>query len=191
MSHDEQELIVRAQRGDSGAYESLVRQYEQIAFRVAWLLSRDESEAADAAQDAFVRAYRALSCFKPGRPFRPWLLRIVTTQALNRLTAAKRRFRMTERYAAHTLSSEPELSAEYSAERHERADRLAEAVRRLRPEEQTLIYLRYFLDLPEAEVAEILRTAVGTVKSRTHRTLARLRDIIRRDFPDLAELEVQ
>ena len=98
---------------------------------------------------------------------------------------------MTERFAAHTLLREPDLRAEQSLETHERADRLGEAVRCLRPEEQTLIYLRYFLDLPEAEVAEILRTAVGTVKSRTHRTLARLRDIIRRDFPDLAELEVQ
>ena len=86
MLNDEQELIARAQRGDAGAYELLVRQHEQIAFRVAWLLSRDESEAADAAQDAFVRAYKALSTFERGRPFRPWLLRIVTTQALNRLT---------------------------------------------------------------------------------------------------------
>jgi len=190
MLNDEQELIARAQRGDAGAYESLVRQHEQIAFRVAWLLSRDEREAADAAQDAFVRAYKALSTFKRGRPFRPWLLRIVTTQALNRLSASQRRSRMTERYAAHTLLSEPGLSAEHSVATRERADRLGQAVRRLRPDEQTLIYLRYFRDLPEAEVAEVLKTAVGTVKSRTHRTLARPRDIIRRDFPDLVELEV-
>ena len=189
MVNDEQELIARAQQGDAGAYESLVRQHEQIAFRVAWLLSRDESEAADAAQDAFVRAYKALASFQRGRPFRPWLLRIVTTQALNRLTAAQRRSRMTERYAAQTLLSEPGVSAEHSVETHERAERLGEAVRRLRSDEQTLIYLRYFLDLPEAEVAEVLKTAVGTVKSRTHRTLARLREIIRRDFPDLGEME--
>jgi RNA polymerase sigma factor (sigma-70 family) len=190
MLNDEQELVARAQRGDAGAYELLVRQHEQIAFRVAYLLSRDESEAADAAQDAFVRAYKALSSFERGRPFRPWLLRIVTTQALNRLTAAQRRQRMTERYAAHSLVSEPGPSAEHAVEAHERAERLGQAVRRLRPDEQTLIYLRYFLDLPEAEVAEVLKTAAGTVKSRTHRTLARLRDIIRRDFPDLGELDV-
>ena len=62
---------------------------------------------------------------------------------------------MTERYAASTLLSEPGHSAEHAVEAHERAERLGQAVRRLRPDEQTLIYLRYFLDLPEAEVAEV------------------------------------
>lgn len=184
--NDEQELIARAQHGDVRAYEMLVQPYEPIAFRTAYLITRDESEAADAAQDALLRAYNALKSFELGRPFRPWLLRIVTTQSLNRLQSAQRRARMTERFTQQVVMSEGEPSTERIVAERERNARLAEAVRRLSGDEQALITLRYFLELPEAEVAETLRIPKGTVKSRTHRTLAKLRAIIRRDFPDLS-----
>ena len=182
---DEQNWIARAQRGDTSAYESLVQQYEQIAFRTAYLITRDQSEAADAAQDAFLRAYRALHSFELGRSFRPWLLRIVTTQALNRVQARLRRERMTERYAQETLISAAPPKAEHFIVERERNARLIQAVQRLSPDEQLLLKLRYFLELPEREVAEILKIRGGTVKSRLHRTLAKLRDIIRAEFPDL------
>ena len=182
---EEQNLIARARRGDVSAYEALVLLYEQTAFRTAYVITHDPAEAADAAQDAFVRAYRSLHTFEAGRPFRPWLLRIVTTQALNRLQSDQRRQRMTERYAQQALLRESLPLAEHAVAQRERSERLHHAVQRLKTEEQTLIYLRYFLELPEQEVAEVLKIPAGTVKSRTHRTLARLRDIIRREYPDL------
>jgi RNA polymerase sigma-70 factor (ECF subfamily) len=158
-----------------------------VAFRTAYLITRDESEAADAAQDAFLRAYKALHTFEPGRPFRPWLLRIVTTQALNRVQAAQRRERMTERFANQSLLSDGPPKAERLVDERERDTRLRQAVRQLKRDEQMLINLRYFLELPEQEVAETMKIPAGTVKSRTHRTLAKLRDIIRSDFPDLGD----
>jgi len=182
---EEQNWIARAQRGDMGAYEALVQQYEQLAFRTAYLITHDQSEAADAAQDAFLRAYRALHTFEQGRPFRPWLLRIVTTQALNRIQSAQRRERMTERYAQQSLLSAGPPRAEHVVVERDRNARLMQAVRQLKADEQLLINLRYFLELPEHEVAQILKVAVGTVKSRMHRTLAKLREIIRNEFPDL------
>jgi RNA polymerase sigma-70 factor, ECF subfamily len=184
---DEATLIAQAQRGDTQAYESLVRQYEQIAFRAAYLITHDEHEAADAAQDAFVRAYRALKSFKTDQPFRPWLLRIVTNQALNRLKSAQRRTRLTGRLTQEMMTNQDAPSAERAAEAREQNERLLQAVQRLGPDEQTLIALRYFLELPEREVAQTLGVPLGTVKSRLHRTLARLREIITRDFPDLKE----
>ncbi len=186
----EQTLIASAQRGDVQAYEALVRQYEQLAFRAAWLITHDEAEAADAAQDAFVRAYRALGSFKLGQPFRPWLLQIVTHQALNRVQASQRRQQMTERYARQLITAQDRPSPELKLAEREQSERLVQAVGKLSPDEQTLIALRYFLELPEAEVAQALRLPRGTIKSRLHRTLARLREIIRRDFPDLNELTV-
>ena len=185
---DEQRLIERAQRGDVRAYESLVQQYEQIAFRTAYLITRDADEAADAAQDAFLRAYNALRSFDRERPFRPWLLRIVTTQALNRIQATKRRGRMTERYTEQVVMSEAQPSADRIVIERQRSERLREAVSRLKGDEQSLIVLRYFLELPESEVAETLNVPLGTVKSRLHRTLAKLRELIRREYPDLVEL---
>ena len=185
---DEQDLIAYAQRGDIQAYEQLVQQYEQIAFRVAYLITHEEHEAADAAQDAFLRAYRALGSFKLGQSFRPWLLRIVTNTALNRIQAAQRRDRMNERYTQQVMVENDHLSIEGLAVKREQQQRLIAAVGQLSSDQQSLIALRYFLELPEAEVAAALNIPRGTVKSRLHRTLAKLREIIRRDYPDLIEL---
>src|SRR5919202_6467132 len=146
---DEQSLIARAQRGDLQAYDALVRQYEQLAFRAAYLVTRDEQEAADAAQDAFLRAYRALGSFKLGQPFRPWLMRIVTNLALNRVEAAQRRARMAERYTQEVIVSADNPSPERVIAQREQSERLLQAVGQLTPAEQTLISLRYFLELPE------------------------------------------
>jgi RNA polymerase sigma factor (sigma-70 family) len=185
---DEHDLMARAQHGDVLAYEQLVQQYEQLAFRVAYLITHDEHEAADAAQDAFLRAYRALGSFKLGQPFRPWLLRIVTNTALNRIQAAQRRERMNERYTRQVMVENDHLSIEGLAVKREQQQRLIAAVGRLSSDQQALIALRYFLELPEAEVAAALNIPHGTVKSRLHRTLAKLREIIQHDYPDLSEL---
>ncbi len=182
MQTDQAMLIARAQRGDVQAYQALVREHEQLAFRAAFLITRDADEAADAAQDAFLRAYRALGSFKTDKPFRPWILRIVTNQALNRVKFAQRRVKMTERYA-HAVAMDPVI--ESNIEEREQSERLLQAVSKLSDDERALVSLRYFLELPEAEVADTLNVPIGTVKSRMHRTLARLREIIRSEFPDL------
>jgi RNA polymerase sigma-70 factor, ECF subfamily len=194
LLEQEQDWIRRSQRGELAAYDALVRAYETLAFRAAYLIIRDEQEAADAAQDAFVRGFRALGSFRRGEPFRPWLLRIVTNQALNRLQAQKRRDKMTERYM-QTISdpsgADIPTSPQRQLETREQTQQLVEAVSRLKPEERTLIALRYFLELPESEVAQAMEIAPGTVKSRLHRTLGKLREIIRTDFPDLGELTLE
>lgn len=188
QSEREQDQIRRAQGGEIAAYDALVRQYETLAFRAAYLITRDEQDAADAAQDAFVRAYRALGSFRLGEPFRPWLMRIVTNQALNRIQAMKRRASMNERYIQQVNEQGEAPNAQRAVEAREANEKLMRAVRRLKTEEQTLVSLRYFLELPESEVAQTLKIPQGTVKSRLHRTLAKLREIIRSEFPDLVEL---
>ena len=81
-------LIERACHGDIGAYEELVRQHQDLAYRTAYLITGGAAEAEDAAQEAFVKAYYALGRFRAGAPFRPWLLRIVVNEARNRRKAA-------------------------------------------------------------------------------------------------------
>ena len=95
---------------------------------------------------------------------------------------------MTERYTRQIIVENGGLSIEGLAVKHEQQQRLITAVNQLSPDQQALIALRYFLELPEAEVAEALKIPRGTVKSRLHRTLAKLREIIQRDYPDLIEL---
>src|SRR3712207_2928860 len=91
FSSEDIKLAKLAKAGDTAAYERLVRNHEAAAFRTAYLITGDASEAEDAAQEAFVKAYRALGRFQSGAPFRPWLLAVVANEAKNRRKAALRR----------------------------------------------------------------------------------------------------
>jgi RNA polymerase sigma-70 factor (ECF subfamily) len=178
IDQPEEELIERAQRGDIPAYEEIVRRYETLAVRTAYVAAASEADAEDAAQEAFLKAYAALRSFRRGAPFRPWLLRIVANEARNRRRSARRRTALTLRAMAATDPSEAAPSPEIAALVRERRESLLAAVARLREEDQAVIALRYFLDLDEAEMAAALDIARGTVKSRLSRALARLRETL-------------
>jgi RNA polymerase sigma-70 factor (ECF subfamily) len=183
----EREWVQRARRGEAEAWEQLVLVYQQPVFRLAYLLLGDPDDAADVAQETFLRAYDALDRFDPGRPLRLWLLRITTNLTHNWRRSAGRSLAALQRL----LRSEPDLlrepAARQQAERNLEADLLWEAVRRLRLADQQVIYLRYFLECSETEMAEVLRTAPGTVKSRLHRALERLRSLLSREYPHLIQ----
>jgi RNA polymerase sigma factor (sigma-70 family) len=172
---DESELIQRAQRGDTHAYEELVHAYQGIAFRTAYVIARDASDAEDAAQDGFVKAWRALGRFRKGAPFRPWLLSIVANEARNRRRSAGRRANLTLRAATEEPSGGAAPSPEAALLTAEQRAGLLAAVNQLPEEQRTVVSLRYFLGLSEHEVAETLGVPQGTVKSRTARALERLR----------------
>ena len=87
---DEAELVLRAQRGDLPAYEELMRMYQGLAFRTAYVIAGSSTDAEEAVQDAFAKAYWALGRFRRGKPFRPWLLTIVANEARNRRRSAGR-----------------------------------------------------------------------------------------------------
>jgi RNA polymerase sigma-70 factor (ECF subfamily) len=173
-------LIAQARQGDNAAWEVLVRQHQEAAFRLAYLMLGDAAEAEEAAQDALVRAYLALDRFDESRPFRPWLLSIVANLARNRRRTLGRYWAMVQRWWQVNEGSS-------AADRQDDANLLWQAVRQLRPAAQEIIYLRYFLALSEAETAEVLHIRPGTVKSRLHRALQQLRAIIETDFVELAE----
>ncbi|HCO03013.1 MAG TPA: hypothetical protein DIT48_06580, partial [Actinobacteria bacterium] len=86
---EDHELVERARRGDVHAYEELVRRYQRLALRTAAVIT-GRDDAPDAAQEAFVKAYRSLDRFREGAAFRPWLLRIVANEAINRVRSNRR-----------------------------------------------------------------------------------------------------
>ena len=186
---DNSTLIERARRGDLNAYDDLVRQYQEVAFRAAYLLTRDAADAQDVTQDAFIRAYDALARFDARRPFRPWLLRIVSNTALNRIKAAKRRNAMVDRVQMSESTAQDASGIEANVLRRERSRRLWQAIGQLKPDDQRLLTLRYFLELPEAELAQVFGVAHGTIKSRLHRALRKLREQFKIHDPDLLEQE--
>ena len=110
----EHELVERAREGDGHAYAALVRDHEEIAFRIAYVICGSAADAEEAAQEAFVKAYNALGRFRLGEPLRPWLLAIVANEARNRRRSAGRRAALAlraageERPAAEAAPSTPQ-----------------------------------------------------------------------------------
>jgi RNA polymerase sigma-70 factor, ECF subfamily len=169
------ELVARARRGDLGAFDELVRRHERAAIRVATVVC-GSAGAEDAAQEGFVRAFRALDRFDISREFRPWILRIVANAAKNRARAEDRHVRLGIREQA--------LARRAQADDHDAADVLvaaeqreavAAALARLPLQDRVVIAYRWFEDLSEREMAVALRVRPGTVKSRLSRAMARLR----------------
>jgi len=173
--------------GERDAFAALVRTYLPIAHRTAVLLGAGP-DADDVVQDAFVKAYRGLAGFRVGSPFRPWLLRIVANETKNLHRSAARR-RARENAPADPTEQFPMLAAA-----RDPADLIANNHHALRaellrlPENQRRVLIcRFLLDLDEAETAAVLGVAQGTVKSRSHRGLRRLRSSLARAANNGAE----
>jgi RNA polymerase sigma factor (sigma-70 family) len=173
---DENELIERTKRGDTDAYEALVHAYQGIAFRTAYVITGSAADAEEAAQDGFVKGFRAIARFRTGEPFRPWLLQIVANEARNRRRSAGRRAHLALRAAEEQGSGGAVPSPEDSVLAGERSSELLAAVNALGEEHRLVIACRYFLELSEEETAAALGVRRGTVKSRLARALGRLRD---------------
>ena len=173
---DDAEAIARSRDGDLDAYAVLVARYTLRAHRAAFLLGAGE-ESDDVVQEAFVKAFRHLSRFRAGEPFAPWLLRIVANETRNLTRSRRRRSALALRLSA----AEPAGQADGPADQvlaAERRTQLVAAVNALPDRERRVLVCRYFLDLSEAETAQVLQWPLGSVKSRTFRALNRLRGLL-------------
>ncbi len=167
-----------------------MRAHQQAVFRLAYLLLGDPQEAEDMAQETFVRVYRSLERFDASRPLRPWLMRIALNLARNRRRSLTRYRAALERaFRNDPASDQNPPSAGIEADHSQEAELLWQAVGRLRQTDREIVYMRYFLELSEVEMAGALAVARGTVKSRLHRALARLRRIAEEEFSDLERIE--
>ena len=140
-------------------FERWVRAFQPVVYRAAYLILRDRSGAEDVAQETFIRAYRALDRSDPGDAVRSWLYRIAVNTALNELRRRKRESAAYSRAVAVGDASLPDV---------ETRSIVAEAIDRLPDHLRVPVICRYFLDLSEQEMAEVLRVRPGTVKSRLH-----------------------
>lgn len=181
---DDRELARRAKEGDVDAYAALLRLHEAAARRLAHVVCGSASDADDVAQDAFVKAWYGLARFRDGAPFRPWLLRIVANEAHNRRRSAGRRagyeLRCAEDRAGGATSPPAGLaaSADVAVLASHRRRVLVAALAVLPPAQRDAVTCRYLVGLDEAETATVLGLPRGTVKSRTARGLARLRELL-------------
>lgn len=171
---DEARLVEAARTGDKRAYATLLRHHQAVAYRAAYLVTGSAAEAEDATQEACVKAWLALHRFRPGAPFRPWLVRIAVNEARNRRRGAGRRAGLALRLHSDASNAAAAPSAEALAIVAEDRAQLSAAVARLREDDQLGLAARYILGLSEAEAAVALGLRLGTVKSRLSRALGRL-----------------
>lgn len=148
-------------------------EHEVRARRVAYAITGNGASADDAVAEAFLKAYRSIDRFEPGRPFGPWFLKIVTNEALQVTRRATRAARLQALLWRHAGPSPDPVE---QAETNEVRRRVIAAVRELAPRERAAITLRYLVDMDEKTVAETLGWPLGTLKTRLHRARTQLRD---------------
>jgi RNA polymerase sigma-70 factor (ECF subfamily) len=171
-SSDDASLVERTLAGDQRAFGMLARRYSAQARRVARILLRNPDDADDAAQDALLAALANLARYDPSRPFGPWLMRIVTNAAIDR--SRRRTARRAE--PLHERLVDVGEAPDRAAQRSELAIRLRDALLEL-PERQRLAVTLFDAEgYSHAEIADILRVPIGTVRSDVHHARRRLRE---------------
>jgi len=180
---DEQALIAAAQRGDLDAFNQLVIHYQRLAYYVAYRIVSDADAAADATQDAFLRAYRAIGKYRGGS-FKAWISRIVTNTCYDQLRVKKRRPTASlEALLVSDPAPGPSFidhaeSPEAYAERQELSQVIHAGINTLPPDQRVALTLCDVSGMSYREIAEVTRVSLGTVKSRINRARAKLRDYL-------------
>ena len=168
---EEDRAAVEACRGgDREAFDRLVERYQREVYRLCYRYLNNHEDANDAAQDAFLRAYRAIGSFRGDSAFSTWLYRIAVNACLNH-RALKRP--PTQELPETLVDPRPGAHAE--AERDDAAQRVRAAVSQLPDRQRATLILKIYHDLTHEEVAEILGSSVGTVKANLFHAVANLR----------------
>jgi RNA polymerase sigma-70 factor, ECF subfamily len=164
-------LVERARRGDARAFRALVERHQDRAYAVALRITRSPAEAAEAAHEGLVRAWRALPGFRGESAFGTWLHRVVARRALDRALALESR--RDREAGCDEAAGEPDDAG--PARDPLLARRLERLLGLLSPAQRAAVTLFYLEDLPVAEVAGALRMPENTVKTHLHRARAALR----------------
>jgi len=177
---DEAAVIARAASGERTAFAQLMEHYQGACYGLAWRLLRDPDQAADATQDAFIHAYRAIGSYRGGI-FRSWLLRITANASYDILRRAQRRPSSPlpdPDDGAPELPDPGAVNPLAEATKSELYRHLEVALRRLPEDQRTAVVLCDVYGMDYNEVASMTDSALGTVKSRIHRGRLRLRELL-------------
>jgi RNA polymerase sigma-70 factor (ECF subfamily) len=170
---DEAVLVKRARQGDLGAYDELVRRYQERIYATIYHMTANHEDANDLAQEAFIKAYQALKSFKGGSSFYTWVYRIAVNKTINFLKQRKNKAHMSLDDLDFNAEHDPDLVALISdktprreinlAELHEK---LNEAMQKLSEPHRLVVTLHDVQGLSHEEIAEIMECNIGTVRSR-------------------------
>jgi RNA polymerase sigma-70 factor, ECF subfamily len=179
---NEAEFVSAAQQGDSGAFNQLVRAYQQMVYRTAFRVLGERAAAEDATQDAFVSAFKHIRGYRGGS-FKAWLLRIVTNACYDQLRVKQRRpadsldAMMEDPDGPPAPKNEHESPQEF-AERQELGVLLQRGIAALAVDHRVTLVLADIEGMSYDEIATAMGTNIGTVKSRLSRARAQMRDFL-------------
>jgi RNA polymerase sigma-70 factor (ECF subfamily) len=170
---EEMELVRRARRGDLGAYDDLVRRYQERIYATIYHMTSNHDDANDLAQEAFIKAYQALKTFKGGSSFYTWVYRIAVNKTINFLKQRKNRSQMSLNDLDVNAEHNPDLVALISdktprrdAALSELQEKLNEAMQKLSEPHRLVVTLHDVQGLSHEEIATIMDCNIGTVRCR-------------------------
>lgn len=185
MSDQEKILVSRCQKGDLEAYDLLMQKYEKKVYTLCYRMTGNKEDAADLAQESFLKAFRALPSFQGQSSFSTWLFRIVTNTCLDERRKRKRKPQILS--LDNPLSTaDGEIQIEFAAGgpdplqaalEHELQAEIQELLHLLPPKQRAIIIMRDLQGFSYEEMAETLQVNLGTIKSRLSRARSRLRDL--------------
>ncbi len=182
---NEPALIQDAQSGDLDAFNTLVLHYQDMVFNVALRILGDDELAADAAQEAFISAFRSINSFRGGS-FKAWLMRTVTNACYDELRRQKRRPTTPlepdtndgEEMDSPRWLADPNMSPEQEAEADELEHAIQHCLGNLPTDFRVVVVMADIQGLDYSEVAAVVRVPLGTIKSRLARARLRLRECL-------------
>ncbi len=183
---DEAALVQRAQKGNLDAFNALLLHYQTQVYNLAWHMLHDEAAADDATQEAFISAYKGLAKFRGGS-FRAWLLRIVANACYDELRRRKRRPTVSwEDFGDMDDEANPHLAdggplPEQTLQQRELRALLERTLAKLPEDQRMVVVLVDRMGLAYQEVADMLNTRLGTVKSRLARARTQMQQLLQEE----------
>lgn len=175
MATCEDKLVEQAARGDTEAFRHLWDAHHAVAMAAAFRLCHHHALAEEITQGAFLLAWRGLSRFQTGSPFRPWLMRILYRHALDVMEKQRSYQRPISLDEASEIEKQPGSEQLDLQEQVAQREEIRQALAKLNPDQRRVIALRYGADLTEVDIAHVLGWPIGTVKSRLKRARDHLR----------------
>ncbi len=166
---EERAWIKQARAGDQEAFARLVDAYKVSIYNLAYRMLGNVSEAEEAAQETFLRAYRQLSTYQLDRRFSTWLLSIASHYCIDRLRRRRFNWVSLDELEPWQWPASHEPRPEETVLRQEKRDEVRQMLDLLPEQYRAAVILRYWYDLSYQEIAEVTDTTVSAVKSRLHR----------------------
>ena len=168
MQTIEADWLARAQQGDDEAFARLVEAYQRPVYNLCYRMLGNAGDAEDAAQETFIRAYKAIKRYDPSRKFSTWLLSIASNYCIDQ---HRRRKLPTFSYDSLPVpdipDKQPTLESDFT--QGEMSDQVMDLLETLAEKDRSAVIMRYWYDYSYEEIAESLSLTVSAVKSRLHR----------------------